>query len=279
MNAAGDVGAAFLEAVCAAGLDTVEGAFAYDGGHDLTPPGMGHRERRAARVVDARGEEHVLYVKRYGPEPLRMRLRRWLRHGWGASPAGVEIANIRRLRAAGMPTIARAVGGQEPNGLGAGRSYVVLEAVPGEALEQCGGPFVAAHGLRSARVAAFTQALASLVRRLHRAGFVHRDLYASHIFMHESNGGVALWLIDLARAFAPRWRRFRWRVKDLAQLKYSMPPDWVAEHWDDLLAAYLGAEAADRRRRYERAIDRKVAAIARHDRRRPRRLPQPTGAA
>ena len=87
----------------------------------------------------------------------------------------------------------------------------------------------------------------------------------------EHQGDLDLYLIDLARMFSPRWRRFRWRVKDLAQLKYSMPAAWVAGHWEAFLSAYC--KGGDRAviRRYNRAIDRKAAAIRRHSLRKRRR--------
>ena len=95
---------------------------------------------------------------------------------------------------------------------------------------------------------------------------MHRDLYTSHVFLDETPAGAELYLIDLARVFAPRWRRFRWRVKDLAQVKYSMPDRWVREHWDDFLAAYLGDTVDSCRRRYDTAVRRRVERMRRRDR-------------
>jgi len=118
-----------------------------------------------------------------------------------------------------------------------------------------------------------------LVANLHAAGHVHRDLYASHIFLDAEGGRVQLYLIDLARVFVPRWRVFRWRVKDLAQLKYSMPPAWVEAHWDGFLAAYLrrlaGGPSVEQafepaRARLAAAIDRKVEHMRRRAARKAR---------
>jgi hypothetical protein len=71
------------------------------------------------------------------------------------------------------------------------------------------------------------EALARFVARFHRTGFVHRDLYLSHVFLAAGRGGHSLEdyvLIDLQRVFRPRLRRSRWRVKDLAALAWSTPP-------------------------------------------------------
>jgi Lipopolysaccharide kinase (Kdo/WaaP) family len=61
----------------------------------------------------------------------------------------------------------------------------------------------------------------AVIRRLHGAGWVYRDLYWNHVFAAESGGG--LWLVDVERAFRPRSRFERWRIKDLAGLVSSWP--------------------------------------------------------
>ena len=256
----------YFEAVRGAGLDTVAGAFAYGGGEDLDKPNLGSRRRTRLTVTDAAGQDRELYLKRYGP-------RRWidaLRRRWtgasAGSPAEIEFDNVCAARAAGVATMQAVVAGSEGGRWGGGRSYIVVTAVPGEALERCGEAFLDRHGDDGA-VAELTTNLAGLVRTLHQAGWVHRDLYASHVFLDESHGRQDLYLIDLARMFAPRRRQFRWRVKDLAQLKYSMPPAWVENYWDAFLADYLGADAGSQRQRYDRAVNRKVAAIRGHDQR------------
>jgi len=152
--------------------------------------------------------------------------------------------------------------GEEPGRLGPRRSYLIVTAVPGDALSRCGEDFLARHR-DDEPVASLTRQLAELARKLHQAGYVHRDFYASHLFLEAQAGSIRLYLIDLARLFKPRWRRFRWRVKDLAQLKFSMPAGWVRRHWQTFLAEYLGASGRSQTDRYNRAIDRKVAAMRR----------------
>ena len=106
---------------------------------------------------------------------------------------------------------------------------------------------------------------------------VHRDLYAAHVFLDDSSEEMVLNLIDMARVFKPRWRKFRWRVKDLAQLKYSMPAAWVKNHWDEFLCAYLDI-CGGPRDRYFHAIDRKAASILRQSQRRAARKNNAQGA-
>jgi len=240
MNVVGQVDSALLEAVRGERLDSVEGAFAYSGGEDLTKPGLGDRRRTRLTLGGPDGRTYELYLKRYS-----------------GGLAVREFANISAARAAGIPTMQGVIWGRR-----ARRSYLIVTAVPGDAIERCGQDFLTRHAGDGA-AAELTARLAELVRRFHAAGFVHRDLYSSHVFLDESQGRTRLYLIDLARMFSPRWRRFRWRVKDLAQLKFSMPPRWVEDCWDDFLTAYLGREGAARAGRYDRAIGGKVAAMHR----------------
>ena len=244
MNVVGQVDPALLEAVRGEGLDSVEGAFAYAGGEDLTKPGLGDRRRTRLTLAGPDGQTYELYLKRYS-----------------GGAAVREFANISAARDAGIPTMQGVIWGRD-----ARRSYLIVTAVPGDAIERCGEDFLARHAGDGA-AAELTAGLAELVRRFHAAGFVHRDLYSSHVFLDESQERPRLYLIDLARMFSPRWRRFRWRVKDLAQLKCSMPPMWVEDCWDDFLTAYLGWRGAARAGRYDRAIRAKVAAMHRREQR------------
>ncbi|MDY7010757.1 MAG: lipopolysaccharide kinase InaA family protein [Planctomycetota bacterium] len=241
------------------GLDTVAGAFSYAGGEELSKPGLGARRRFRLGLTNESGQTVQWYLKRYGPLPWLHRLRR-------ISPARREFENIRRLQAAGVPTMEAVAMGEQRDALGVRRSYIIVSEVPGDALERCFEDFLTRHDLDGAVMKRFNDALVNLVVSLHSAGFVHRDLYASHIFLDEAPDGLGLYLIDLARVFAPKWRTFRWRVKDLAQLKYSMPTTWVGRCWDDFLRRYLSG--AGNLNIWSAEIDRKVASMQRRQHKR-----------
>lgn len=255
-----------IKALRQAGLDSVAGAFAYGLGSDLHKANLGSRRRTRLEIVDGQGVTHELYLKRYGPDGFGKRLKRWVRWG-GRSVARVEYEAIRLVGQAGVATMRAVTFGQEST-LMSGRSYLVVTAVGGEALERAGAKFIEQYNDDAEMMAAFNSQLARLVGKLHRAGLVHRDLYASHIFLEQRDGRVHLALIDLARVFRPRWRTFRWRVKDLGALHYSMPTAWVAKHWLKFLTQYL--EHADTKvaARWQRAIVRKSESIRRHTERR-----------
>jgi len=269
-DAPGDISPGLLAALRREGLDRVDGAFAYGEGQDLAKPGLGVRRRTRLAIDDEDGRTHVLYLKRYGAGSVAAALRRWARHGRAASPARTEFENILAARAAGVPTMRPVYCGEDPCPLGAKRSYLIVTAVPGDALERCFAGYLAENG-ETERVEAVTLGLARLVRTLHDAGYVHRDLYASHVFLDAAADPPALHLIDLARMFRLGMRRRRWYVKDLAQLKYSMPAPWVRRYWEVFLHEYFPGVSRDAARRFDRLIDGKVAAIRRHARPKGRR--------
>ena len=270
MSVLDDAPPALADALRRIGLDTVEGAFAYGGGDELDKPGLAHRRRTRLAVTDANGMTHELYLKRYHREGFAARLRRWRTYGIRTSPAGVELANIQALRAAGVDTMQAVACGQEWDGLDARRSYLIVTAVPGERLEDAAGPFMQAHADSPEAISAFTASLAEAVRRFHAAGFVHRDLYACHLFLDDSSGAMRWYFIDLARVFRPRFRRTRWRVKDLAELKFSVPDAWSEAYGLAFLTTYLGEVGEANVRRWSGMIDRKVARMRRRESRRGR---------
>jgi tRNA A-37 threonylcarbamoyl transferase component Bud32 len=239
-------------------LDTVEGAFRYGGGQNLVKANLGSRQRTRLTLTDETGETHVLYMKRYGKQTWRERLAARRTYGRRISQAAVELDNIDALAKIGIRTMTPIMCGQDLGTTGSRRSFLLVSEVPGEALERCFDEFLSRHAERPDVIEAFTRHLAQLIARLHAAGSVHRDLYASHIFLHEGEQGAAVYLIDLARMFQPRRRLFRWRVKDVAQLKYSMPPQWADAQWNTFMDAYLGDET-ELRPQFDAAVDKKVA--------------------
>ncbi|MBN1943370.1 MAG: hypothetical protein JW849_08775 [Phycisphaerae bacterium] len=246
-------------------LETLEGAFAFTGGEDLVKPGLGRRRRTRLRVHDSENRCWEMYLKRYDSPSLPKRLCRFLTGRRTDCPARREFEAARRLREAYVPALRPIVWGAEQGRLGVKRSYVIVSAVPGDALERIGEEFLQRHLKHPEVMEAFTDELIQLVHRMHEIGYVHRDLYASHVFLHDCEGNLRLYLIDLARAFRPRRRVFRWRVKDLAQLKYSMPWMWVKLYWSRFLHGYLAGDDEMEFSRWDAAIDAKIRRMARHD--------------
>jgi len=185
----------------------------------------------------------------------------------GATPAEREVAGVRLLVEAGIPTVPLVAWGV----LGDRRSFVIVEDLagyrPGDKLLETGG-------------GTFEQLLeptADLAARLHNAGLHHRDLYLCHFFIPRAEGaGEPLRLIDCARVKRlPRFlTRFRWVVKDLSQFWYSTlkHPEITDDQRLAWLRRYAGKTGGDVER-LRRSVARKVAWIGRHDARLNRAQP------
>ena len=129
---------------------------------------------------------------------------------------------------------------------GGGHSVLVCEQVLGA-------------GRYEAEVAYCVTHVAPMVRRLHDLGLFHRDLYCNHLFVSDLDAPPSL--IDVERTIRPRWRRRRWRVKDLASLLSSAPRGLPASAALEFLTAYLGDAPPQA---LVKSIARKAERIARH---------------
>jgi hypothetical protein len=185
----------------------------------------------------------------------------------GATPAESEVAGIRLLQGAGVPTVPLVAWGV----LGDRRSFVIIDDLagyrPGDKLLEGGG-------------ATFDQLLgptADLAAKLHNAGLHHRDLYLCHFFIPGADDPPApLRLIDCARVkrLPGFLTRYRWVVKDLSQFWYSTlkHPDITDRQRMAWLVRYAEKTGADGPR-LRRSVGRKVAWIGRHDARLNRAQP------
>jgi heptose I phosphotransferase len=128
----------------------------------------------------------------------------------------------------------------------------------------------ALHDTRSeGRKRELVRQIARLVRRFHRAGFYHRDLYLCHIFVRDERGRFTLYLIDLQRVRQKRPGQVgrRWLVKDLAALEYSASGG-IVTRTDRVrfVREYLGVKRLDgAAKELVRSVTAKSGRIARHD--------------
>lgn len=163
----------------------------------------------------------TFYLKRFTNPPASAR-REVRRSGTGAkSVAGLEWTWMNRLARDGIPCACPVALAEELRGSREVRSAILTAAVPGDSLEHWAARWTRAD---HATIRALIGVLAKLVARLHAAGYVHRDLYLSHLFFDPAAPlDDALCLIDLQRMIRPAANPRRWIVKDLAALNYSAP--------------------------------------------------------
>ncbi|MCG3132176.1 MAG: hypothetical protein FLDDKLPJ_03009 [Phycisphaerae bacterium] len=228
------------------------------------------RERLRVELQGEDGRRAAFFLKRY-VHPPGSAVRAARRTCASARTlAGVEWTWMRGLAESGIGAPTAVALAEERRGDGELRSALLITEVPGESLEAW---FARGAGSPDDLRGRLIPPLASLIRRFHETGQVHRDLYAAHVFLEETDGGPVFRLIDLQRVFRPRWRGRRWIVKDLASLSYSCPAGLVSRaarvRW---LKRYLDVSrlrAGDKR--LIRSIAHKARSIARHDARRLRR--------
>lgn len=260
------------------GLCGLDAAFAWQAGDRLDKPTLEDwRQRWRVRIPNPDGTSEVLYLKRFDHPRLCRQMQRWLEGQSRRSTAGVECDNARQLAAAGINATTAVAYGERMVGPWERRSFLLLGEVPGEALERWVPahmpPLDAAAGRTLRR--RLVDRLADFVAAFHQAGFVHRDLYLSHVFVRlgptgqpdDADAGLFA-LIDLQRVFRPRWRHRRWVVKDLAALDFSTPADRFSR-WDRLRFLCRYVRACDRFGS-ARELARLVAAKADRMRRRAR---------
>lgn len=248
------------------GLASLEALMSLTKCSRLDKPGLPDwRERLRLELTGADGEIVTLYLKRYRPPPM-LGLRERLLHGSVShGMAWIEWYWMRRLAADGLATMTPVAFGESMSRWRERCSAVLTAEVAGESLER----WAKKQTGRCPR--SLPASLGRFVSELHEKGYVHRDLYLSHVFV---NGSTDLerrfHLIDLQRVMRPtRWTR-RWLVKDLAALNYSTPAPLVTLT-DRLrfLRRYLSVRRlGSAEKRFARRIAAKTRRIAEHDRRR-----------
>jgi len=177
---------------------------------------LGEARDGADRSLDV-----TLYVKRY-TRPPRAATRETTRAAPGAQTlAGVEWHWLRRLAEDGIPAPQPVALGEEITGGREARSVLLMTAVPGDALERV---LANPDALDARAIRRLVRPMAEMVGKFHRLGYVHRDLYLSHVFLDAAeDDGARLSLIDVQRVMRPATHSAYRIVKDLASLNYSAP--------------------------------------------------------
>lgn len=254
--------AAWVSVLRANGLDSFAAVMRRQGFLMRSVPG---RSTVRIELPAGAGDCRAAYLKRYEPAYLRWWQwpLRWLHWPGAVDEARHEWDMLLAFRRHGFRAAEPLAVGQQAVAGVVVRSFLLTAEITGGIAAH---EYVRTLGARARR--AFARQVGELTRRLHGAGFIHKDYYLNHILVVESgaaSGTPALFLIDLQRVQGPGRFSRRWHVKDLAALGYSA--QLAGAPRADLLAfyrAYTGRQAlgpADRR--LVRAVLRRVAALHR----------------
>lgn len=236
-----------VDALCRAGLGSINEVFDYCGGDELVKKNIGkHRSRTMLKI-----EDKTYFLKRYTNTPKTKQIGNWIDHGVKKSTSDYDRGPVDIFEKANILTPRTVAFGSEwENGFET-RSFIITEKIANaESLERklpdcfCGENTSESHKKRCE----FIKKLAEFAKRFHQSGMRHRDFYFAHIFLNDEG---ELYLIDLQRVFIPKFLSVRFRVKDIAQLHYSAPGDVVScSDRIRFLKHYLGRDkltSADRR--------------------------------
>ncbi len=181
----------------------------------------------------------------------------------------LEFQTMREFRQAGIATAPPAMAGVRHFRWLWAESFLLTEDfapfISLEALFQDAPDFFKDHPERKRRLLA---AIARLARKMHQAGFNHRDFNTTHLLVHyrTEDGPPKLALFDLQRVDRLRILRFRWPVKSLARMLYSLPASLFGPGDKQALFCFYKdkPELGLLDRLQWRWIQGKIARIARH---------------
>ena len=208
------------------------------------------REVWHLRVRAAPDRSQGLYLKKHHVRTWANKLRALFGIRPAATPARVEAENVAALSNDGIAVMRIVAYGEHSRRDGLQQSFVITEELENYAelqdylraryvLPPLRRRTVGDHDLKR-----LIGDVARIVRRLHAAGYNHRDLYCCHFFVKDAAPAKReIRLIDLQRVERRRWFRRRWLVKDLAQLAWSAPSCCIKRtHKMAFIRQYLGVD-------------------------------------
>lgn len=207
------------------GLTSFDAWFSLNGGDPIRAV----KQRRTTRFTLAGDTPLALYLKRHEALPWREYVRSALKLNWPSNGARPEWEAHLAFHAAGLRTATPVAFGEH-----AGRSLLATKALDGfvSLRDVFARPVLECEALSLIREAA------RVARRMHAAGLCHQDFYFDHLLAPPPGTAAGLHVIDLGRVRRSDWIG-RWRLKDLAQISYSLR-DLAPEVQAAFLEEYLG---------------------------------------
>ena len=231
------------------------------------------RQRSVTRVeISSNGEKRYFYFKRHKMAYLRFRELLYRLLGERRCSQGRrEFENICDFRKSGIPTVRPVAAGERSAGLFREESVLITEAFdPFVSLEKIikNRPEFLQGPNGEKRKMILLEEIARLARHMHQSGFNHQDFNATHLLLYYENESdvPALALFDLQRVDRRKIFRFKWFIKTLAELNYTLPDTlFNAELRLHLFHSYKGKTRLNLWDRFQIYwIERKKARIGRH---------------
>jgi len=231
------------------------------------------RERSVIRIpVEHGGRKTHLYLKKHKGGGTGFT--KWIPHPWlgkRTSPGRREFDNIRLFRDQGLGTVVPIAAGEKESPTNGIQSFILTEDffpyVQLEALLKDDPAFFMGEPGASRKEALLTE-IARLADRMHQAGLNHQDFNATHILLYygRDSDRPHLALFDLQRVEIGGGWRYRWPIKSVARLNYTLPEDLFSPA--DRVRLWLAYKGKERMSLWDMMqwfwIQRKTRRIARH---------------
>lgn len=228
----------------AAGFDSFEPIYSYHDGEVVKKI----RDRSVIRIEipnPGAGENQVkrFYLKKSNREYIGIRsIFKPLFPNRICSQGRLEFENIRVFRESDLATAAPVAAGQKFIRFLWAESFVItedffpfisLEDLLRETPEFFEGP----DGTRKKKI--LIEKMGRLARKMHQSGLNHRDFNSNHILLRydKKSDTPEIALFDLNRVNRRKFFRFRWVIKSLAELNYTLPDTLFSEN--DRIALFL----------------------------------------
>jgi heptose I phosphotransferase len=231
------------------------------------------KKRSVTRIeINQHNQNKIIYLKRHHIEFVGLsRLLSRFFSKYGLSQGRLEFENICDFRNNNLPTVIPVAAGEKFFRFFWAESFLITEDF---------SPYIALEELLEYRPHFFTgpagetkkkiliNEMAVLARRMHQNGFNHRDFNATHIILNYDNETDVpkIALFDLQRIDRNKFFKFRWKIKSLARLNYTLPDDiFSAEDKLNIFLSYKGKKRLNPKDSLEWLwIKRKTAKIKRH---------------
>lgn len=228
------------------------------------------KKRSVIRIeINQHNQKKTIYLKRHHIEFVGLfRLLSRFFSKYGLSQGRLEFENICDFRNCRLPTVVPIVAGEKFQHLFWAESFLITEDfhpyISLEAFLKNQPQFF----MDPTKKRVLLKEIASLARKMHKNGFNHRDFNATHVLLHYDNESDVpnIALFDLQRVERSRFFKFRWKIKSLARLNYTLPDDiFSAEDKLNIFLSYKGKKRLNPKDSLEWLwIKRKTAKIKRH---------------
>jgi len=175
--------------------------------------------------------KRTFYIKRHNSEFIGLsRLFPRLFPRRSLSQGRLEFENICDFRKNNLPTVLPVAAGEKFSHFFWAKSFLITEDF---------SPFISLEALLENRPQLFSDSkgenrkrillkeIAVLARKMHQNGFNHRDFNATHILLNYNNESdiPQIALFDFQRVEKRKYFRFRWKIKSIARLNYTLPDE------------------------------------------------------